>query len=530
MKKILFFTITIILSFYSCHEEFLEEEVHDFISPSLLYTDVGGAKAAVAACYRMIARDRDMLGRSSWQVIELTGPALCHRTERNHDAWTLTSGDGHVNNVYSGLYTNIGYMNSTIDNIIAMDELDMEEPAGYNILQRLVGEVQFLRAYQYFHLVALWGDVPLRKNAVLSPSDPDLFLPRASGAEVYDFIIEDLKSAESKLPQVNQYPEKDGGRISKGAVQALLAKVYLQRANSEWTESNDWQSASEYCEKIINAGIHGLAAHQHDLWYFSNPGKNKDYAANNYEVLYAYQRDPSEPHSGFMIDRSFSPQGSNLVDMQWSHYQTEKPFYDTFHPDDTRGHHGSLLLQYETKAGEIVYYDPGNVKDDGFFFTTPGVVKWMDPTYVFPIRHANYIIYRYADVLLMYAEAQNQINNGPNENAYNAVNHIRRRAFQVTDNSYDLPAGLSKQQFIEHLYKERLWELHSELHGLFDVYRFWDVASKTIEEHSLYDLPPEYNRQGKPYWPVAMQDYMKRLPIPQSVLDRNPKLYQNPGW
>ncbi len=537
MKRLLIISILLVIAyFFSSCEDFLEPEVHDFISPDLLFENIDGAKATVAAVYvrKATSSDRSGLGRDTWHVYEALAPALNiteRRGNRRYCSWRFTAGDGGINNMWVEKYISIGRQNSAIDNMRKMDPIEMERPAGYNKLERLIAEVRFFRAYTYYRLVGLFGDVPLRIKSVTSPEDPELYLPRASGSDVYNFIIDELKDIEGKLPQATEYGPNDVGRINRGSVQLLLVRTYLQRANTEWAETSDWQSASDYAEKIINAGVHGLADHQHDLWYFSNPAKNKNYVANNWEVMWAYQKDERVHSTPHLIDRAFVPASCNITDRSWWEFQIDYNFYLSFHPDDTRGHHGSLLKECENHQGVMVYYDIDRVGETGFSHTTPSVVKWIDPTFLYPTAHANYNLFRYADVLLLYAEAQNQINNGPNAAAYDAVNQVRRRAFQVNDGSYVLETGLSKDEFIEALYNERLWELHSELWGIYDMYRFWDVAKAMVEKSSRTQLPPEFTqRQGVPYWEVNLHDYHKRLPVPQAAIDRNPMLNQNPGW
>ena len=535
MKKFLIITIlAIVIAFpFSSCEDFLEPEVHDFVTPEILFQDLDGAKAALAAIYvrKATSSSRSGLGRSTWDVYEKLGPALNGYRTRQYEAWNFTATDGGINNMWVQPYVSIGRQNSAIDMMEMMEPTDIERPAGYNLLERMMAEARFFRAYTYYRLVGMFGEVPLRKRAITSPEDPDLYLPRASGADVYNFILEDLAYAENRLPQATEYGPNDVGRINRGAVQLLAAKVHLQRANTEWAETGDWQAASDYCEKIFNAGIHGLADHQHDLWYFNNPAANKNYAANNWEVMWAYQKDARVHSTPHLIDRGFAPSICVVPDMRWQEFLLDYNFYLSFHPDDTRGHHGSLWKECVASNGELVRFHIDSVGINRWSTNLPSVVKWVDPTFVFPIAHANYNLFRFADVLLMYAEAQNQINNGPNATAYNAVNQVRRRAFQVDDDSYDLQPGLSKSEFIEALYYERLWELHSELWGLYDMYRFWDVAKAMVEKSSRTQLPPNFTGGfGVPRWEVNLEDYHRKLPIPQAQINRNPKLEQNPGW
>jgi hypothetical protein len=224
-----------------------------------------------------------------------------------------------------------------------------------------------------------------------------------------------------------------------------------------------------------------------------------------------------------------APPGSGLAASQNGSFLAELGFLDSYHASDVRKN-ATWLMQYNRRPdGMLVTWTlraPNSVGPYGREMPTPR--KFLDPDSPGGGQdEANYVILRYADVLLMLAEALNEVS-GPMEEVYGLVEQVRARAGL---GAVPLPRGLSKQALKDRIFLERRWELALEgPHGWFDSRRNWAWSKARIEEHM---------RQGQligfrgSRWPKAfttLTEQYRLAPIPQKALDLNPQLEQNPGW
>jgi hypothetical protein len=359
---------------------------------------------------------------------------------------------------------------------------------------RLIGETRFLRAFFYYHLVRLYGDVPLITDPVTITS-PNLYPTRTPQTQVYDQIIGDLQAAEaSGIPETDQT-----GRISLGAVRTLLASVYLTTAGYPMQKTANYALASAEALKVIP-----------DYTLFTN---------------YAFLHDNAHKNQGELIFQSQYLVGvaTNAIP------QLTIPFNL---PVGAYGDHlGAMIPTNEFfnsyEAGDL------RVKERQFYFssypqygdTTKTVIFGEHALYkYFHVESAlgngqsdeNWTFLRLPEAMLIYAEASNEVS-GPTQAAYDQVNKIRARAL--------LPAlsGLSKDQFREAIWKERYHELAYENKAYFDIQRthmVYDVIHNTFGD--ALSTPTE---QG-----VTMKAQYYLWPIPQREISTNSKLTQNPGW
>ncbi|MEY3194241.1 MAG: hypothetical protein RIQ78_338 [Bacteroidota bacterium] len=354
-----------------------------------------------------------------------------------------------------------------------------------------LGEAHYLRAMLYFDLVRMFGDIPL-----IVRLDGETTPPRNPAADVYTQIIADLQFAELNLPE--SYQASNGlGRATKGAATGLLAKVFLTRG--------EWQKCIDQCNTIINSGKYALYQDFADAFKVPNE--------NGKETLFGVGFGSANNSISFweegqfnvrLLPKQLSGQIPGVNAQGWQ--VATQHLYDSYHPQDRR-REVTLLTKINNTDGSTTTVEPHIQK----YWDKVNEPLAGNTSHDFPYL-------RYADILLMKAEALNELNNGPNADAYDAVNQVRKRArFNGTTELSILPdlQGISYQDFKDALLLERRHEFVAEGHRWFDLVRF-----KKLE--ALVPLA----KSG-----VQPQDFHYLFPIPQGEIDLNQNLLpQNSGY
>ena len=363
--------------------------------------------------------------------------------------------------------------------------------ADQSIKNRLMGEGRFLRSMLYFDLVRWFGDIPL-----IISTESELRPPRSPKSAIYAQIIEDLLFAEQNLPE--NYASGNGlGRATKGAASALLAKVYLYQ--------KEWQKCIDQCNVVISNGKYGL--YQDFAEAFRIPNENGK------ETLFSVGFGTANNSISFweagqfnvrLLPKELSGQITGVNAQGWQ--VATQNLYESYDNNDRRK--------------EVTLLTTINNNDGSTTTVEPHIQKYWDKVNE-PLAgntDHDFPYLRFADVLLMQAEALNELNNGPTAEAYNAVNQVRKRArFNGVKEQNILPdlVGLSYQEFKDALLRERRWEFVGEGHRWFDLVRF----------NKLEAMVPI----AKP--DILPQAYHNLFPIPQGEIDLNPNLLpQNPGY
>lgn len=511
------FFIATILS--SC-VDVLDENPSDFIGPSNFYKNSGDAIAAINGAYSLMKEN--YANDSYLLLVELPTEAVGTHGE------TLTAegemldeylwDDNHVDllEYFTAAYRTINAAASVADNVAG---IDMDEA----LKNRIIGEAKFIRALTYLNLVRFFGDIPLKKSSSKGLDDAQM-VGRSPASEVYEFIIEDLTFAIDHLPTRDKITGADIGRASMEAAQTLLAKAYLTRgsmnaanqvpAGLQIAQAGDFQKAIAYLEPVIHGSNHKLLDDFNTLWGFGVGILNE----NNEEVIFDVQN-MSQPGFGAQISDRVAPYGSPLSNSgSAGTMQAELPFYNSYADHDVRK--AITFVTSYTINGVTVVYDQNDIDGTGFRGNVPGFYKYLkpDPNNQDP---NNFIVLRYADVLLMYAEALNEVNNGPTVAAYDAVNAVRSRA-----GLDDLDDDLSYSMFKDAVFEERRKELILEGHGWFDSQRHFAWAKQRVEASSGFGFT-----DFGPSTTIVVEDPKFRLmPIPRAARDINKNLSQNTGW
>lgn len=503
----------------ACNDKrFLTEQPFDFIGPTNFYHNAGDAIAAINGVYADFINSTgdNYYGRNFVMLVEHTTEMWTSRlsatNERSQpDVYAIPVTHAYVQSVWQSAYDAINRANSVLDHV---PSIDMDT----TLRRRIVGEAKFLRALHYFNLVRMWGGVPLKLHETVGLDS--LAIPRNTAQEVYAQIEQDLKDAIAALPPAKSYTGSDVGRASRGAAKTLLAKVYLQRAGTGVGSAADWASALAMAKQVQSDGEYSLVSDYKSLFDFIG-GTVKE---QNTEVIFDIQNIRA-PGLGGRISSHMAANATApyLGASTNGSFEAESIWFHSFRPDDKR-REGTFVFSWN-KGGTTVTWDETKTASQPYASETPFPRKFLDPQMTgTSAEEPNYIILRYAEVLLMIAEASNEVNNGPNAEAYTAINAVRARA-----GIPNLTPGLSHNLFRDSVFNERRWELSLEgPNGYFDSQRNWAWAKARIEESM------KHAKSSSSKFPKAnntpIDDKYKLMPIPQRALDLNPKLTRNPGW
>ncbi|MDD4971325.1 MAG: RagB/SusD family nutrient uptake outer membrane protein [Paludibacter sp.] len=506
MKKIYFLPAFILSVLSACTT--LEESPQSFISPDQFYKTSGDAISAVNAIYYPLVDNKvgaqPLYNRLFDTGLDFmtddldAGPGSPNAEVRALAKLTQASTNLRIQQIWTEHYEGINKANIALEKIpgITMDD---------KLKNRLLGESRFLRAFYYFNLVRLYGDVPLLLTDQTKLSIAELQVPRTPKEQVYTQIIADLIESANLFKNGSS---GEAGRATEGAAKSLLSKVYLTQ--------RDWSNSVKLAEEVIN-GTYGYALLDNYSQVFLPAYKNGK------EHIFSAQIKGSTISTGHLVTSSDIESG--VPGLKGS-YGNQLAFYtvgnDKFF---------SLYKLYNSKdkrkrVSFVTYYiSPTNGKKYATINapgdSVPFINKNWDPNYAATGQSdANANILRFAEVLLIHAEAENELN-GPTEKAYTSINKIRKRA-----GINDLTAGLTQDQFRDSVYLERRLELVAEYHRYFDLIRETGTEVTGVGPEGKGILIKALQKVGKNN--VSAKHYL--YAIPQGEKDRNPKLTQNPGW
>jgi len=363
-----------------------------------------------------------------------------------------------------------------------------------DLKNRLLGEAHFLRAHYYFILVRLFGGVPMPTEPLTS--DSHLKMPRASVDEVYDLIISDLRQAEAMLPQRNAYSTKDIGRASKEAAMVEMARVHL-------TYTRNYSEVERLCKAITAMGYQ-LAADYADNF---NPAKQNG-VESIFEVQYYGKTNHdfwSNENQASWISTFQGPRNSGMAAGCYGWNQPTQEFVSQYEPGDLRKDKTIFYTGCPTFDG---YTYSGSWSTTGYNVRKFLLNKTQSPD--FNTSNQNWVVSRYADVLLMEAEALNE--QGRTQEAEEPLYQVRRRAGLI--NRADVE-GLTQEQMRDKIIHERRIELAFEGHRWFDMIRYPNNYALNFL-HSI----------GK----TAATTKHLLFPIPMQEREANELLTQNPGY
>lgn len=484
----------------SCSKEFLDKKNPEQLGEETFYATETQVDQAVIGIYGQLQG----IIADQWLFQEfISDNTTVHFNEGNRgngpniesiEYWQYNSNTGVLYDVYRDIYNALGNINTVLSKL---SEAEIEARTKL----RFEGEVKFFRAYYYFLLSQYFGDAIIIDESIQNPSDAFEY-SRSPIAEVYALIESDLAFSISSLPEV--IDPSEAGRVSKGAALTLLGKVALTQ--------KDYTGAKALLEEMVDSGIYSLLPNYADIF---DPN-NKNNQESIFEVQFQGDNDLGES-SGFIYN-----------------------FYPLFSQGAVTGFQGvdgggwnipttDLIGSYE--EGDVrkeASLSEGYINNEGDFVPIPFIAKFRHPHTILRRPNDNWPVYRYADVLLMLAEAINE-SSGPTGEALGYLNQVRARA------GLDPVGGLTKEQFRDVLRHERRIELAFENHRWFDLKRTFSTSELVafLNEHGDEERAnPTTSRGQIGFSPgdYKFDPFEVNFPLPERELLVNKNLKQNEGY
>ena len=447
---------------------------------------------------------------------------------------------GRMQSEWDDRYAGIKTTNLLLANIDRVP--DMNE----DVRTRMKAEARFLRAWQHFYLMTWFGDVPLLES---DPSlEEALTITRTPREDVLTFVLDELTAIMDDIPVNSSYSNEERGRISKGAVAAFLARVHLYEGN--------WPQVVTYCEMIMNGSVGDYELFNSYSGLFSNQNQFSS------EDILSLQYAPINRTWGELFDmipisvggrvNALAPT-QELVDsylmINGQDIEETGSGFDEDDPYENRDPRLTATIVYnnyewqDLDGTSTIYIEPGSdPSDDNTDEYAPGgsttstgyyVRKYFDPNHEAGIAiSTNLMLIRYADVLLMYAEAKHEMGEFSETVWDETIGLLRARAGFTDPDALSYPTGLSEQEMREEIRNERRVELAMEGLRIFDIRR-WETAEDVLNGYA----------HGAQFGPDDIDDGYIRVnlrtfdpskhylwPIPRDERLINPNLTQNPGW
>lgn len=597
MKKIIYYialSVMCVLPF-SC-SDMLEEENRTEMEKKNYMNTAAEAEKVLLGIYSTLSTDNlygqnlSILFNTGTDMEQVEGTTIEGPRIVPTNAFPATQQE--VQATWASLYTAIHNANEFLERISLKLDTYTETDRKLGIIY--MAEARTLRGLLYFELVRRYGNVVLMTSSLDSYKDPSTFV-QAEPKAVYEFIEKDLKYAIDNLPYATDdtYRSSPSYRIAKGAALGLLAKVYATWAGWPLYDESKWEQAAKTAEILIMSGKHGLLQNYEQLWkntcngewdpkesliefsfYSPTASASSDPVGRigkwngvkttqipgvrgrcsaMVRVIYTFLRDWREPEVEDYQDGKTTRYRYNSKAL--TDYRRDLSIANYQYTND-----GSVLYVKGSATDEKIILDKDlnpNLSQQEKQNYTPA--KWDIEKYMITGKvinddksNVNWYFLRYADVLLLYAEALNEWKGAPTANAYEAINMVRARGYGYPSSSaYKIKEGMDKEQFRETVRLERAYELAFEGQRRPDLVR-WGIYYETIQNtqdqlsqwwtearNSLGDKKDDLNESGElkiakePNYTVArytLENKHELLPIPQRDMDLCSQFVQNPGW
>lgn len=473
LNKLAILLLAISVFVASCDLFDLDENLKSVVAPETYYNTPAQIETILAGTMRR--------SFSSWGANYGYNPAFHRMADQNADG-NLVITMNYGADIWTVHWANIKDINFAIKAMVAGNLSGSSQ----TVQDQLMGQLKFLRAWNYFQLVRHWGGVPLLTEEFEKASDYFAALPsRSSVTEIYDLIVKDFTEAVQKLP------EDWGslvGRPARDAARGLLAKTYLTMATAPLNDASCYAKAAAMAKEVITGGRYYLVDDITEVFSMETkygPEMMWSFNANN-------QARSTDPRIWSAIDG-------------WGDYSCDREWVEDVYPEQPRKY--SYLEIYGRKG---IKYD---VLGRGI-----GIKKFLYDTWANfdnGITTINIPILRYADILLIFAEAENMSKGVPTQEAVDAINQVIDRANGHAPNP-DYPlltTSMTREEFDKAVINERSYEL------CFEFDRWCDMCRKRIIPEVVR---PEYLVN------FTEDDYL--YPIPEFEIRLNPNMTQNPGY
>ncbi|MFC4722267.1 RagB/SusD family nutrient uptake outer membrane protein [Geojedonia litorea] len=511
----LFFCISlIIITCFGC-DSFLEEEPRDIIAPENFFSTDADARQAITGLYAIIKNNSiyGQAGLDNWydngvDIIEPNRPHPIFEVMGNYTLSEFTADASNqlmsVSDTWQNLYRVILNANVIIDRVSGNGAISED------VQTNVIAEARFMRALAYWHITNLWGDAPfytenisLNEIRQLGRTDKDVILAS---------VLDDLEFAQNNLQSV--YPIEERGRASKWAAAVIEAKIHMKAKN--------WQAGLDKCLEIINQSPHVILPTYAEVF---DPGNEY-----NAEIIWSLdfakditgQFEEAFPGAAFAGNNYWRPSLFNpRIRDEPANAADNQPLRAALKANGQEFNGTGLQIASKDFVNKFPLNDlrrPLNIMEsyEGFQLNHTYMPKFMNLNFETSPRfnHGdNRLVFRLADVALMAAECENELN-GPG-NAYQYIRKIRERAY-ATIAEAEAIKGLSQAQFRQAIYDERKWELAGECTRRYDLIR-WGIYLDVVRNAEFKTYTPNLN----------IQDHHVLLPIPLNEILLNPNLLES---
>ena len=398
----------------------------------------------------------------------------------------ITQNDADFSTLWS-LFTKAIYDSGKIITETPVNEADNSKEAV--ALRAVVGEAYFVRGLSYFYLVRLFGDVPL----ILTPEDAEKKdMQRVSVADIYDkAIVPDMERAVKWLPATSR--TNDASTPSKWAAEAALGDIYMTMAGWPLNKGKEYYAKAESVlgDAIQNSGLK-LSTHYADLWKEANKTTEKEFL---FGIMHSNANKKASNYGKSYYPSDFAPNAG------WSDYYASEKFYLAYPNDERKAH--NFMTEWNTKKGVVNYKKSAD--------KLPAISKYYDYNDGLPGKSAQSngitCIYRYADILLMYAEASVRATNSVSAKATNALQDVQKRAQGYADDA-TVTTTTNPSEFLDAVFDENGWEFFAEMRRWFDLVRLEKLkdvkptewANSLFKANNHYYFPVPYTQIELTNW------------------------------
>ena len=561
-KNIHIILMSAALMLTSCNDSFLDRIPHDALTDAN-YWQTETHLSSVANTFTSSLSGKDWLNKT--EIMADSAPWSVTTAWRTIGGGYFTSDASQINSVWSAAYTGIGRTNYFLNNYQRATGVKEE------IRERYAAEAYFYRAYNYWILTSLFGDVPLITSE-LNVESPDVFRGRDARKDVIDRITKDLEDHYKALPEYVAAGSSDFGRVSQCAALALLSRIYLYNGR--------YEDAVSACERAMSSTYYKLYNTGHpDVDYvnlFNYTGRASRNPANKETLIaFVYNYDLGESsRTSHNLSREcwvpndyarFTPTASMIEcyltkDGKIWDPNSATSYEDVFKVRDPRMTQSILAPGTKWEGGEsgdmlstdktvFTYPKFDNSKDGCMSYTGYYMRKYVEPSTVKDVGHDDndIVLIRYAEVLLNYAEAKEQLGTLTQSDIDKTINLLRDRVGMVHLKLSEIPAGSDIRTEIR---RERRVELFFEGHRYFDIIRWkqGEILGEDLLGVRKDYLDPARLKEGiignfkwktvngKEYLVLESgrtfnpeKNYL--LPVPFTQMQLNPQLApNNPGW
>ena len=505
----------------SC-SDFLDKDP-DFLSPENSYRTPEQIQSALNGVYnRLIDPNGRMYSKGLYSYFAISDEAFYKNISINNiRVMQFDAGHLDIGRFWEVLYEGVSRANYLIA-YVDDSKLDTREK------RAMKGEALFLRGYYYYLLTSYFGEVPLKLTPTLSPNEKPL--KKSSLSEIYAAIVKDMQDAEEMVLDIDELGSNE--RVSKTAVQAVLARVFLKMAGEPLNDSSRYTDALAYADKVIESGHHELNPDYQQIFINHSQDIN-DLKECIWEVgMYGNKIGTEDLAGSVGVENGILCRDPN-IGYSGGAMQVTKRLYDAFEEGDLRRDWNIAPYCYNTDDAGVTtrkYYTASQI-----YNRNPG--KWRREYEIGEkaqlYNSTNFPIIRYSDVLLMKAEAINAVNHGPNVEAYEAINQVRRRGWGLNVNEPSAACDLSglsgEEDFLQAIQQERFREFCFEGMRKLDLIR-WGIYVDTMNEYGREAAADggSFAYAGNSGLNVTARNVL--FPIPNTELTVNKLMTQNPGW